>query len=640
MSPAVSPTTPLFSLSEHHLRQLLFASQAFNSTLELEVLIPRILDLITETCEAEAGSIWVLHNGVLQCQYAVGPAAQDLMWVELPVGAGIVGDVARQRRAELIRDARADDRYLPQLDEITGVTTHSVIAAPLVAGGELYGALQLVNARTGATDLDEDDLRFVEAIADDAAAALRNASLFRAEKKARDLRALLEVSHEITSTFDLDRVLLSIVNLAGRALRFDRCVLAAWHDEKLRVQAISGEATIDGRATAIKQLERFLAWAAEQREIIAVRDLHDSEHEAAAHVRSHFADYVQSAALAAFVTVPIKDSEGELGLLLLEFTHPVELAQWELEATELLANQAALAIRNAQLYANVPFISWLEPWREKKKKLIALPGPVWLAYLGIGLGVVAALALVPIPTRVWAPSSEVRALVQRPARAQIDGVIETVLVQEGQFVTANTPVATLRNEELIRALRARTGEREIAERAALAADARGDRSAASLARVRHAEARDAETLFTRELQLATVRAPIAGIVLTQRLPERAGDYVEAGDTIAWIGDRDSVELELLVHQEDLGRIRDGARVTAKTSAYPNRRLAGHVFAIAPAATVVDGKPMYAVRARLDNRDQILRPGMSAFGKISAGWRPVAAVIFRRPWRWLRMHLWW
>jgi hypothetical protein len=69
-------------------------------------------------------------------------------------------------------------------------------------------------------------------------------------------------------------------------------------------------------------------------------------------------------------------------------------------------------------------------------------------------------------------------------------------------------------------------------------------------------------------------------------------------------------------------------------------LAGQVFAIAPAATVVNGKPMYAVRARLDNRDQILRPGMSAFGKISAGWRPVAAVIFRRPWRWLRMHLWW
>ena len=87
---AASPSASLNSLSEHHLRQLLAASQAFNSTLELEVLIPRILDLITETCEAEAGSIWVLNDGVLQCQYAVGPSAQDLMWVELPLGVGIV----------------------------------------------------------------------------------------------------------------------------------------------------------------------------------------------------------------------------------------------------------------------------------------------------------------------------------------------------------------------------------------------------------------------------------------------------------------------------------------------------------------------------------------------------------------------
>jgi multidrug efflux pump subunit AcrA (membrane-fusion protein) len=209
-----------------------------------------------------------------------------------------------------------------------------------------------------------------------------------------------------------------------------------------------------------------------------------------------------------------------------------------------------------------------------------------------------------------------------------------------QEVAANTPIATLRNEQLLRDWRSRSGERQVAERAALAAEAQGDRSSASLARLRYAEAREAETLLARELERATVRAPVAGVVLTQRLREREGDYVEAGDTIAWIGNRDSVELEMLVHQEDLGRVHTGARVIAKTSAHPNQRLSGHVFAIAPAATLVNGEPMYAVRARLDNREQLLRPGMSAFGKISSGWRPIAGVVFRRPWRWLRMHLWW
>ena len=639
MTPPTSPSATIDGLTAHHLRQLLYASQAFNSTLDLDVLIPRILDLITETCEAEAGSIWVLHDGALRCQYAVGEAAQELMWVELPVGAGIVGDVAQNRRAELIRDARSDPRFLPQLDEITGRTTESVIAAPLVAGGELYGALQLVNARTGATNLDEQDLTFVEMIADDAAAALRNASLFQAERRARDLKALLEVSHEITSTFDLDRILISIVNLAGRALRFDRCILAVWHDEQLRVRAISGEANIDGRSAAVRELERFLRWAAERREPITVSDIDDEEDEVAALVRGSHGAYLQNASVKALVTLPIRDSEGDLGLLHLEFTQPAALERWEVEASELLANQAALAIRNAQLYANVPFISWLEPLREKKKKLIALRGPVWLAYAGIAVATVTAVSLLPVPTRVWADSS-VRALVQRPARAQVGGVVESVLVREGEQVAADAPIARLRNEELLREWRARDGERQLAERAALAADARGDRTAAALARVRLAEATDAAALLRSELDLATIRAPVAGVVLTQRLQERAGDYLEAGDTLAWIGDRDSVELEMLVRQEDLGRIRPGARVSAKTSAYPDRRLRGTVSAIAPAATLVDRAPMYAVRARVDNRAHVLRPGMSAYGKVASGWRPLASVIFRRPWRWLRMHLWW
>ncbi|MGQ0561974.1 MAG: hypothetical protein ACT443_08890, partial [Gemmatimonadota bacterium] len=79
---------------------------------------------------------------------------------------------------------------------------------------------------------------------------------------------------------------------------------------------------------------------------------------------------------------------------------------------------------------------------------------------------------------------------------------------------------------------------------------------------------------------------------------------------------------------------------AKVSAYPNRRLTGAVTSIAPRATVgAAGVPMYIVRARVDNRAHLLRPGMSAYAKISAGWRPLAVTVLRRPWRWLRMRVW-
>ncbi|MGQ0562423.1 MAG: GAF domain-containing protein, partial [Gemmatimonadota bacterium] len=538
--------TPFEGLGDKHLRQLLYASHAFNSTIDLEVLIPRILDMVVETCEAEAGSLWVLDGDALQCHYAVGPEAQQVMWIEIPLGAGVVGDAALNRRAELIPDVSKDPRFLHQIDEMTGFVTRSVIAVPLVANDQLYGAIELVNPRAGAAELDEEDLHFVEAIADDAAAAFRTAKLFEAETRARDLRALLEVSHEITSTFDLDRVLISIVNLAGRALRFDRCVLAVWQDEKLQVRGISGEAALDRRASSIRELESFLTWAAARGEIVSVPDVNIEEDETAAELRSRFSVYLETAAVHGFLMLPIKDSEGELGVLHLEFAQPTQLAQWELEAGELLANQAALAIRNAQLYANVPFISWLEPLRAKKEKLIALPGPAWLAYGGLALAVALLVSVVPMPARVSAPRTAVRALVQQPARAQISGIVTEVLVREGQAVQRGAAIARLQNETLLRQWREAAGERQVAERTALAADARGDAGAAALARVRLAEASEAERLRARELQRSTIAAPASGVVLTPRVHERAGSYVNAGDTIAWIGDADWAELEMQV----------------------------------------------------------------------------------------------
>jgi len=273
---------------------------------------------------------------------------------------------------------------------------------------------------------------------------------------------------------------------------------------------------------------------------------------------------------------------------------------------------------------------------------VSLPGPVWMAYAAIAIAAALIFMFLPVPTRVPAPGANVRALVQRPARAEIDGVIDEVLVRDGQHVEEGAPIARLRNEELLRDLRATSGERQVAERGALAADARGDRTAGSMARVRLAEASDAEALLSNELKRSTVFAPVSGTVLTQRINERVGSYVDAGDVVAWIGDQDWSELEMQVKQEYLARVKPGARVSAKSSAYPDRRLRGVVTAIAPRASTNPNAstPTYTVRASMDNRDHLLRPGMVAYGKISSGWRPLASVVLGRPWRWLRMHFWW
>jgi GAF domain-containing protein len=638
VSATVSPPAARLSLlPRERLELLLQASHSFNSTLDLVELLPRLLELTLTVTDSEAGALWVEDGGGVRCAHAAGPAAARLIGQALPAEHGAVAAALLSKTPIVVADALSDPRFETYRDAATGFRTCSVVTIPLVAGGESLGAIELVNDVGGKDHFDEVDIAFLEALADDAAAALRNARLYAAERRARNLKALLDVSHEITSTFDIERVLVSVVNLAGRAVRFDRCVIATWERDELRVRAISGEETFDARAQAIRQLESFLTWSREYDGMLEVPDVNAGDRTAAT-MRALFGDYFTHAGVRALLVLPIRDAEGELGRLLFEFRQPSVLEQWMREVAELLATQAALAIRNAQLYADVPFISLLEPLAEKRRQLMALPRATLLKYIVLTVAVVGIFTFLRLPLRVTARDVTVHAAVQRAARAGADGIITDVLVREGDRVAADQPVARLRNEDLLVRVTTTDGDLRAAEQRYLAAEAAGDAAGAAAARVRAVQLRAALTMLQNEAGTLLVRAPSAGVVLTPVLEERIGSYRDAGEPVVWIGDAEWVEVRLRVAQHDIGAVREGDRVRVRVAARPEVRYAGHVQAIAPLAEQLHGEPVYTVRALLDNSDLMLRPGMTAAGRIITESRPLGHVLFRRPWRWIRMYL--
>ncbi|HUG42314.1 MAG TPA: GAF domain-containing protein [Longimicrobiales bacterium] len=635
----VPPGTPhLDHLSDYHLRRLVGVSHVFNSTMDLDALIPRVLDVVLEVVGAEAGSLWLAEGELVRCAYALGPAASRLVGLELPAGAGMVGDVVASGEPSLVTDPASDRRFLPQIDQATGFTTESVITVPLVAQGTTLGAVQVVNSTDG-KPFDQEDVDFLVALADDAAAGIRNARLFEAEKQARDLKALLAISHEITATFDLDRVLVTVVNLAGNAITFQRCALALWEDQRLRVRAISGQAAVERKSAAVRDLEDFLDWASGRGLPLRVESLGALEG-TAAELALRFPSYLDTAGAGSLLLLPVEDADGPLGVLLFEFAGTGQPEQWGLEAAHLLANETALAVRNAQLYRDVPFISWLEPLAERRRRLAALPAAAWLRYGAIAAAATLVLTLVRLPLRVAAETSALRAAVQVPARAAAAGLVESVAVREGDVVERGERVARVRDEALLLRVREEESRRELAEREVLLAESRGDARSAALARVRLAEAGDALGLLRRRLEDTWVVAPASGVVLTPRVEERAGEWLEAGRPFLWIGSQDWSELELRVRQADVGEVRVDQRVRAKVAAHPSITFEGRVAAISPAPLPGDGAPIYVVRALLDNREGLLRPGMEARARIHTAPRPLAALLFRRPWRWLRLKLWW
>jgi multidrug efflux pump subunit AcrA (membrane-fusion protein) len=81
-------------------------------------------------------------------------------------------------------------------------------------------------------------------------------------------------------------------------------------------------------------------------------------------------------------------------------------------------------------------------------------------------------------------------------------------------------------------------------------------------------------------------------------------------------------------------------VRVRVAARPDVRFDGVVAAIAPLAEDVAGQPSYTVRATLPNPDGILRPGMTARARILTGPVPLIQMLVRRPWQFVRLHLWW
>lgn len=624
-------------LSPDDLRRLLRASHELNSTMDLAVLLPNVLEVCLQAVHAEDGSLWLLTGQTLKCGAAHGENAAAMIGRELPASLAVMAGSLRNGGTPTSLMPATDAPALQEIEAIIGSSARAAIVTPLIARGEPLGVLLMVNPR-GTEAFEADDLPFLEALADDAAATIRNARTFEAERRAHDLRKLLDFSREVGSSLDRTRVCATIVNLAGQVIPFDRCMVALWYDEKLRVHAVSGEAEVNRKSDAMREVERVLTSIAEHKAAVSIDDIDESD-EVAARMRTAFPDYVKQSNVRSLHCLPIRDGEGEIGWLLFEFRTPTQLEEWSREALELITAQSALALRNAELYANVPFIDWLEPLREKRRALVALPGPVWLAYAGIVAVLALTASVIRLPLRVSAKEAVVRAAVQEPIRAGVPGLVEAVFVSEGQRVSAGQPIARLRNEALLTRLREAEAAVALTEREALAAQGRRDAGAAIAARVKVAQWTETLALLRREEARANIVSPAAGVILTPRLEEKVGGWLQSGESFAWVGEPASVELELRVPQQDVAQIAVGDRVRARVNALPAITFEGRVTGIAPRADTSAAR-LFTVRARLDNSEELLRPGMAIRARVLTRTRPVAAIALRRPVRWLRMHLWW
>jgi GAF domain-containing protein/multidrug resistance efflux pump len=611
----------------------------FNATLDFDELLPRVFDRVLTAVGAGGGSLWIAEGDMLHCRLAVGGSAARLVGAQMPVGTGFIGDVAQKQRTTMVMEAVRDPRFQAATDATEDTVSNTVMATAMVAGGVTVGAVQVVDKRTGTGAFDAHDRELLEGLAAAAASSLRNAQLHGAERRARDLAVLLEISREITATLDIDRVLQSVVNLASKALDFDRGAVGLYEKGKCDIRAVAGQETVDPDDPALRDLIARAEWAAGRGEALYLTDRDDPASDAERLFVTIFGQDLAKDQVRSGLYLPLKDEEGVLGVLLFESGSPEFAGETQREVAAILANQTGVALRNAQLYHQVPMVDALGALAARKQALFAMPRQRIRVFGGAALLLLAAVTLIRWPLRVSGVDPVLRPSGYTPVRVLVDGTIERVGVREGSRVQRGDVLAVLRATPLAAEREGTAADAATADRLAALAASRGDAAEERLHRIRGEALRRELALLEEELGLTTVRAPTAGMVLTPRMEERTGTSLAEGDPLLVLGRTDTLELEFGVAQQDILRVRRGQDVRLRVDALPSRTFEGRVTSIAELPREQDGEIRYPVRAAVANPDGLLKPEMAAHARVLTEPASTVTRALRAPIRWARL-MWW
>jgi len=159
------------------LASLYEVAQELSSVTELNALLQSIIDRAIILVGAERGFV-VLSN--TQGEYEI-KASRDFATGQVEdkdraFSSSLVGRVIRSQQPILTTNVQEDDRF-ELTQSILVQNIRSVLAVPLVASGELQGAVY-VDTRLSVRHFSEDELGALQAMASQAAMAIRNARLY------------------------------------------------------------------------------------------------------------------------------------------------------------------------------------------------------------------------------------------------------------------------------------------------------------------------------------------------------------------------------------------------------------------------------------------------------------------------------
>jgi len=238
-------------------------------------------------------------------------------------------------------------------------------------------------------------------------------------------------------------------------------------------------------------------------------------------------------------------------------------------------------------------------------------------------------------------------------RPEVSGFVQQLLVTTGDTVKPGLAIAILSNREAQQQLvdaEARLRTIEAAAQRALGEGKPAELKQAQSAREAYAaKFEEAE----RDVRNLTLTAHISGVVVTRDLEKMKGRLIKSGELFCEIAPQGKVKIKLPLTEKQVRYVGEGARVVIKAGAFPAREFHGTIAgkpvmffgkAVPPGFAQTRGGDVATYReangdeipvertfeavVEVDNSEGLLRPGMSARGKIYAGTYPWGRLVLQ------------
>ena len=344
----------------HERLQLLYqVSNVIHSTLDSQEALQLIVSEAVRLMNASSGSVVLINptSGFLEIS-----ASQNLPGsarkIQLRIGEGVTGWVARHGKPARVGDVTQDARYVAARRGVK-----SELAVPLEVNGETRGVINVDSDRLDAFSADDQDL--LEQLAVQAAKVIHNTWLYEQLRlKVHLFESLSSVSRTINSTLNLDEALRVITREACELMRARMCSLMMLDESRewLDLRASYGAGAAYIKKPRLSVGESLLGVVARRKKPMQIANVQTSG-------RYQNIEVARREGLISLLSVPLLFAGQSIGTLNVYTSRLYNFSNEEIRILSALAELSAIAIEKARLYERIVDV---EEQLRQNEKLSAL----------------------------------------------------------------------------------------------------------------------------------------------------------------------------------------------------------------------------------------------------------------------------